>query len=306
MHTKRRVLLPAFVPLHELHWCVYELHGCGYARRFGGSLPTRASHYGVCVNAAFLDAPLPLAMAHRGGAKVPQNEAIENTLEAFACAVGLGYRYIETDVQVSRDGEVYIFHDDETDRLLGRPGPFIALSDDEIAAVRVGERVRVPTLREALIRFPEVRFNIDLKHPQTIEPTIRVVRESGAENRCLFASFSHQTLATARRMAPDIATSMSPQEVAALRLGPLRRIRAHATAGRAVAAQVPARRGPVTVVHERFISAAHDLGVQVHVWTVDEPEEIRRLLDLGVDGIVTDRPDLLKDELVARGQWRNP
>lgn len=237
---------------------------------------------------------------------MPQNQGIENTLEAFGHAVELGFGVIETDVQVNRDHDVYVFHDDETLRLLGRPGSFADLTRDEVARARVGGRAPVPTLREALERFPDVRFNIDLKTPATIEPTIDVIRAARAEERCLFASFSHRTLATARRLAPEIATSMSPQEVAALRLAPLQRLRAYATNGGATAAQVPARRGPFTVVHERFISAAHDLGVQVHVWTVDEPEEMRRLLDLGVDGIVTDRPDLLKAELVARGLWREP
>lgn len=253
---------------------------------------------------AFLDSPLPVAMAHRGGAEIAPNRGIENTLEAFATAVELGYRYIETDVQTSRDGRVYIFHDDKVDRLLGRPGAFADLSDDEIAMARVGGRVGVPTLREALETFPDTRFNIDLKHPSTVVPAVDVVRECRAEDRCLFASFTHRTLTTVRGLAPEIATSMSPREIAALRAGPVHAVRATSTSGGAVAAQVPATRGPITVVHEGFIRAAHELDVQVHVWTVDDPAEIRRLLDLGVDGIVTDRPDRLKDELTARGLWR--
>lgn len=258
--------------------------------------------YGKYVSSAYLDTP-PLAFAHRGGAKMSGNVGIENTVRSFQSAIDLGYRYIETDVQVSSDGISHVFHDHETSRLLNIEGYFRDLSSSEVARARVGGTEPVPTLAEALATFPDVSFNIDLKVPGVIEPTIATIRAAGAQERCLLASFSYKTLRRARQLAPEIATSMAPQEVAALKLGPLKAIRSLARRGGAIAAQVPARRGKVTVVDQKFVTRAHELDIHVHVWTVDEATEMHRLLDLQVDGIVTDRPDVLKSVLAEREQW---
>lgn len=267
--------------------------------------PGRPNLYGVYVTAAYLDAPLPLALAHRGGASYRPNAGRENTLEAFANAVDLGFGYIETDVQASRDGIAHVFHDDDTGRLIGRPGRFDRLDAADIARHSV-RGARVPTLSETLAAFPDTRFNIDLKSPAVIGPALDAIRAAGAQDRCLLASFQHRTLRRVRALAPEIATSMSPPEVATLRLGAVRRVRRSAAAGGAVAAQVPERRGRLRVVDAGFVRRAHALGLQVHVWTVDDPEDMHRLLDLGVDGLVSDRIDVLKDVLVSRGQWRKP
>lgn len=257
------------------------------------------------VTSVYLDAERPLAFAHRGGALLEANRGIENTLESFANAVELGFRFLETDVQASRDGMAHVFHDLDCARLLGRPGAFGSLSAEEIAACAVGGRCRVPTLRELLDSFPDVRFNIDLKHEAVVAPAIEAVRDAGATDRVLFASFHHRTLVRARQMAPEIATSASPLEVGLIKSGATNRTRALGRRGRAVALQVPIRRGKIRIVTEGFIGRAHRLGMQVHVWTVDNVTEMNALLDLGVDGLMSDRVDVLKDVLVERGAWKH-
>lgn len=246
----------------------------------------------------FTSRPVPLA--HRGGALLPDNIGIENTMKAFQNAVNLGYRYIESDVQASSDGEIFCFHDDDLARLIGRPGRFIDFHSSEIKEVLVGGKAGVPTLDEVLETFTDIKFNIDLKHPATIEGTIERIRRHNATERVVLASFSHSTLTRARQLAPEIKTSFSVREAALFKFGLAKR----ATAGGAIAAQVPPRRYGIPVVTKRFVKRAQKHGVQVHVWTIDHAHEMHRLLDLGVDGLVSDQIDVLKAVLSEREQWR--
>lgn len=252
----------------------------------------------------YLDAALPLAMAHRGGAKMPANEGVENTAAAFARAVDLGYTYLETDVHVSADNVVYAFHDADLHRTVGIEARLEDLPSGQVDEALVDGREPLPRLGDLLEQFPDARFNIDVKSDRAVEPTAAVVNASGVAHRVCLASFSQSRLSRLRDLCPDAARSAGPVEVAALRLGPLRVIRAHVARHGVDCVQVPVRRGPVTLVDRGLVRHAHALGVQVHVWTVDEADEMNRLLDLGVDGIVTDRPDVLKDVLVDRGTWR--
>ncbi|KHL11139.1 glycerophosphoryl diester phosphodiesterase [Mumia flava] len=250
----------------------------------------------------FLDSPVPLAFAHRGGVAYPPNAGIENSLAAFGNAVDLGYRYVETDARASADGVVYAFHDARLDRVTDRTGALAELRAEQIDEARIGGREPIPRLSELLARFEDLRVNIDVKDMASIEPTVAAIRRAGAEDRVCLASFSHRRLREVRRLAPRLATSASPPEVARVVAHPwhvLRRVRGLG----ACCVQVPVRSGPLRVVTRRFVDSAHDLGLQVHVWTVDDPEEIGHLLDLGVDGIMTDRIDVLRDVLVDRDQW---
>lgn len=251
----------------------------------------------------YLDAPLPLALAHRGGAGLPANEGIENTLTAFRNAVALGYLYLETDVHVSSDGVVFAFHDEHLGRLTGVETPIAALTAAEIDQVPVAGREPVPRLADLLATLPDARFNIDVKADAAVEATVRVVREASAEQRVCLASFSGARLARLRHLCPRAARSGGPLEIAALKLGPVAWVRRLAARRGVDCVQVPVRRGPLTLVTPRFVRRAHATGVQVHVWTVDDPAEMRRLLEIGVDGIVTDRPDVLRDVLTERGSW---
>jgi glycerophosphoryl diester phosphodiesterase len=249
---------------------------------------------------AYLDAPAPLAFAHRGGAAVGD----ENTAAAFARAVDLGYRYVETDTHATADGVAVVFHDPELARMTGDRRRIRQVRWADLAALRVGGATAVPRLDEVLDAWPQVRFNIDVKSDQGVDPTLDAVRRTGAGDRVLLASFSTARLARIRAaMGPAVATSLGSREVAALwgaaRLG---RGRLRLPAG-VVAAQVPVRQARLRVVTRRFVGYAHRLGLHVHVWTIDDPAEMNELLDLGVDGIMTDRIEVLREVYSARGLW---
>jgi glycerophosphoryl diester phosphodiesterase len=246
----------------------------------------------------FLDAP-PLAFAHRGGAA----DGDENTAAAFERAVKLGFRYVETDVHATTDGVPVVFHDATLERVAGRPGRVGELAWADVRTVRVGGAAAVPRLDEVLDAWPEIRFNIDVKADAAAGPAVHAVHRAAATGRVLLASFSDARLARLRRLAgPEVATSLGMRSVARLRLATLAGMRPRLP-GSVVAAQVPVRHGRLRVVDRRFLAGAHRLGLQVHVWTIDDPAEINRLLDLGVDGIMTDRVEVLREAYAARGLW---
>ena len=245
----------------------------------------------------FLDAP-PLGFAHRGGAAVGD----ENTTAAFARAVDLGYRYIETDTHATADGVAVVFHDHRLDRLLGRPGTISDLRWADLATLRVAGAGTVPRLDDILDTWPDTRFNIDIKSDDAVEPTLASIRRSRAERRVLLASFSDRRLANIRRTAGDtIANSLGIREVATLWSGLMGRGRPVPPG--AVAVQVPPRHGRLRIVTPRFVARAHRLGLQVHVWTIDDARQMRYFLDLGVDGIMTDRIEVLREVYRERGHW---
>lgn len=243
----------------------------------------------------YLDWDGPIPFAHRGGA----SDAPENTMEAFEYAVGLGYRYVETDVQVTADGVLVAFHDDDLARTCGRPGRISELSWAEVSTARVDGRAPIPLLDDLLGTWPELRVNIDCKSDAAAPPLADALRRTAAIERVLIGAFSDRRLRRLRsELGPRLATAAGPAAVAALKLTPVGRHRANA-------AQVPVRQGRITVTDRRFVERAHARGIHVHVWTVDDPAEMERLLDLGVDGIMTDRPAALREVLERRGQWRD-
>lgn len=248
----------------------------------------------------FLDHAGPLAFAHRG-AHFPGGPG-ENTLAAFDAAVDLGYRYLETDVHLTADGVVVAFHDDHLDRVTDMTGALSDLPWSEVRQARVGDAGDpVPRLDELLERWPDVRINIDPKHDRVVEPLADVVDRAGAVRRVCCGSFSDARLATLRaRLGPDLCTSLGPRataRVAAATLG------APAGTPPGPCLQVPTHIKGRRLVRPRFLRTAHALDLQVHVWTIDDPDEMHELLDMGVDGIMTDRSDVLRDVLESRGQW---
>lgn len=252
----------------------------------------------------FFDHPGPLPMAHRGGAKSPANAGYENTQRAFATAVDMGYRYLETDVHASRDGEVFAFHDPHLHRVTSARGDIGDLDAKQVLAARVGGSETIPTLRELFEAFPEARFNIDVKVAAAIEPTARLIDECGAHERVCLAAFSSLRLQRLRRrLGEGVATSMGTAEIALLRALPLRRARALVARAGATCVQVPPNSGPFVVITDAFIGHCDELGLPVHAWTVDDEQQMHDLLDRGVTGIITDRIEVLRDVLSARGQW---
>ena len=257
---------------------------------------------------AYLDAGLDqpgavLAFAHRGGAFHPEIEGLENSLAAFRHAVALGYRYLETDAHATRDGVLLAFHDHVLDRVTGSTGSIVEMSYADVRAARIGDREEIPTFASLLEEFPEVRFNVDLKHEAAVEPLAELVGRTGAYDRLCVGSFSDARVSRFRRLVDrPVATAYGPRAVAALRFAPTRGLAARLR-GAGQALQVPHRMGRLTVVTAELVARAHAAGRPVHVWTIDDPDEMHHLLDLGVDGIMTDRTDLLRDVLIARGQW---
>lgn len=254
---------------------------------------------------AFLEHSGPIAFAHRGGAL----EAPENTWEAFRHAQGLGYRYIETDVHATSDGVVVTIHDEDLRRTSERGGLVRETAWSELAAMRLrGSEEPVPRLDDALAAWPDVRWNIDAKHDSVVGPLIETIHRSGALERVCITAFDDRRLARIRRaMGPKLCAAMGPAYTTALRVASVLPGRpGRALADRLTgfgAAQVPIRQGRVPVADRRFIETAHRLGVEVHVWTVDDAATMDRLLDFGADGIMTDRPSALKEVLVRRNAW---
>lgn len=258
----------------------------------------------------FLDQSGPIAFAHRGGA----GEAPENTLAAFEIAVTLGYRYLETDAHITRDEVLVAFHDEHLDRVTDRTGAIAELGIAEVEAADAGyafspdggssfpfrgRGIRVPRLEELLVRWPDVRINIDPKADACVGPLGVLLDRLRAWDRVCIGSFSDRRLRWIRAVGRGRAcTSMGPRAVALARLvaasGVMPRLGADCI-------QVPIRRGPVPIVTRRFAEAAHGAGLPVHVWTIDDERTIEELLDLGVDGIMSNRLKLLEKVLASRG-----
>jgi glycerophosphoryl diester phosphodiesterase len=253
----------------------------------------------------YFDSP-PLAFAHRGGAHYGPNRGIENTMAAFSNAIELGYRYLETDVHATSDGHLIAFHDNRLDRVTDGRGLIAALPWSVVSTARINASEPIPELADLLAAFPDTRINIDIKAGGALAPLWQVIREHGAEDRVCIASFSNRRLAAFRRMAgPRVATAAGQVGTAAMRFAPgWVSTMLHSPAQ---ALQIPAThtigRRTFRLLTPGLVRTAHRLGKQVHVWTIDDPEEMTRLLDLGVDGIVSDRIDTLRDVLTARGQW---
>ncbi|MDE3724223.1 glycerophosphodiester phosphodiesterase [Nocardiopsis sp. N85] len=257
---------------------------------------------------AYLSSPGPLALAHRGGWLTDdqgvRHTELENTAVAFQHAVDMGYTHLETDVHATSDGVLMAFHDDTLDRTTDMNGAIADLPYREVARARVGGREPVPLLEELLGSWPHARFNIDLKSDGAVVPLIEVLRRTDAWDRVCVGSFDQNRLDRARRLLPrPVTTSCGPVEVARLRVASLSGLLRPLAPRAPRCAQIPLWQGSFPVLSRDLIHTAHRLGVQVHVWTVNEPQVMERLLDAGVDGIVTDNITALRDVLVRRGRW---
>ncbi len=248
----------------------------------------------------FLEHDGPIAFAHRGGAA----GGLENSMAAFQRAVDLGYRYLETDVHATADGVVLAFHDSTLDRVTDAVGQVARLPWSTVTRARIGGVEPIPRLEDLLGAWPEVRVNVDVKAAGAVGPLARLLARTGTVDRVCVASFSTRRLAAAREaVGPRLCTSLSTRGVARLRVAALHPL-THRWSPRGVpCAQVPDRLGPMRVVTPGLVAAAHAHGQRVHVWTVDDAASMRRLLDVGVDGLMSDELITLRDVLRARGQW---
>lgn len=283
----------------------------------------------------YLDAPHPRAMAHRGW-HIGELAGMENSMASFRRALDEGYRYLETDVHASSDGVVVVCHDASLNRTTDATGPIAAQPWHVVRTARVRGREAVPSLREVLDELPDALLNIDVKADSAVEPILALVTELDAWDRICLASFSSERLARMRAVGgAKLMSACSPTEALGLRtrgwlrqaglvpgrlgagpfgrvlVGPGRSALRRSGLGRLGAivpvdgqiAQVPVRQGPITVVDRAVVAAAHEAGLEVHVWTINDADRMRGLLDLGVDGLISDRPDVLREVLAERGQW---
>lgn len=237
----------------------------------------------------FLAAPHPRVFAHRGLAR----EAPENSLLAFVKALAGGATHLETDVHVSLDGVAVISHDPDL-TALGRDIRIDQLTMPELRRINRGYGQSFTSLADALQAFPSALFNIDIKTDAAAEPAAQAIRDQRATARVLVTSFNDSRRRRMVDLLPGVVSSASSplvaRAVAATNLGLTSLVRK--TLAGCVAVQVPERAGPIRIVTPRFIAMMHRVDVEVHVWTINDPMDMVRLFDLGVDGIVTDRTDL--------------
>lgn len=262
---------------------------------------------------AYFDHDGPIAMAHRGGAGYEPNVGLENTMRAFREAVAMGYRYLETDVHATSDGHLVAFHDTHLDRVTDVEGAIVDLPYAAVREARINGTDAVPLLTELLEEFPTTRLNIDIKADTALAPTVETIRAHKAVHRVCIGSFSERRLRAARRaLGPGLATAAGQVGTGMMRYAPGLLSRWLHTS--APVLQIPvthrARGRELTLLTPGVVRAAHRLGKHVHVWfywwSKEDAEEMHRLLDLGVDGIVTDHIDVLRDVLAERGHPLTP
>jgi glycerophosphoryl diester phosphodiesterase len=261
---------------------------------------------------AYLDEPREagavLALAHRGGARHPDLLGLENTLTAFRHAAALGYDYLETDVHATADGHLVAFHDDALDRVTDRVGLVAGLPLAEVVGAVIGARhghdERVPRFEDLLEELAHVRFNVDLKAPTAVEPLADLLRRTGWHDRVCVGSFTERSLRRFRRLVDrPVATTTGVVASGVTAWSPYPLLAGRLVRDTGAVFQVPHRWRGRTMVDRRFVELAHATGRHVHVWTIDDRAEMEHLLDLGVDGIVTDRTDVCKEVFVERGLW---
>lgn len=239
---------------------------------------------------AFFSETTPLVIAHRGLSL----HSPENTLGAFAAAVQTGADILETDIHLSKDGQVIVAHDPTLDRVAGMPGLVSDYTAAQLAGIDLGGGVGFPTLVETLEAFPDARFNIDVKIPEAVPAFVDVIRQLDAASRVLVASFDEATRRRAVSELEGVATSATKKHflpgLLASAFGHTDRLAR--VFGDVDAVQTPTSYLGIPITTERFIRQLTGIGKQVHVWTINDPDQMHQLYRLGVTGIVTDRADL--------------
>lgn len=270
----------------------------------------KSLNYPDCVSKTvphpFTSVPGPIGLAHRGGGR----EAPENSLTAFRNAADIGFAYFETDVRATSDGKVMVFHDANLNRVTDRVGRISALPYSEVRRAKIGGSDKVMRLEELFEEFGDKYINIDVKDDHTVEPFIKLVKQKKVADRICVGSFSALRVRAIRSaLGSTAASALTAPEVASLmaasRMGPFRRFAELALPKNAQCVQVPVSQSGVPIVTKSFVETAHKRGLVVHVWTIDDEPTMTKLLEMGVDGIVTDRPTLLQG-VIDRGVWRRP
>jgi len=222
---------------------------------------------------------------------------------AFSLASGLGLRYLETDVRVTSDGHLVCFHDETLERVTSATGPVRWKSLRELRALRINGVERIPTFDEALDAFPDQYFTVDPKDQAGLAPLVKTLRRKGVAERLCIAGAWDGWLAQVRAEVPEVTTALGWRSLTALLTCAWSGVRPPKELATGAFVHVPVKLGRVPIFVERLVAMSHGIGVRVVTWTVDDPDVMRRLLDAGVDAIITDRPDILREVLVSRNQW---
>ena len=232
---------------------------------------------------------------HRGGDEVET----ENTYEAFRYSSDLGFIFMETDVQITKDGHVVIFHDADLRRMAGVNKKIHELSLDEVSSIELIDGGKIPLLSSILESFPNLRFNIDIKVEDAVESTVDIIKKMNRLDSTCLASFSSKRLEKIRELAgPKACTSSGQMEIFNLIC---RSIGITTRKTNSDCAQIPTSQWGIPILTKRFIAKAHQEGKLVHIWTIDDENEMYKLIDFGVDGLMTDKPSVLKKALQLKG-----
>ncbi len=250
----------------------------------------------------FLASDVPVAFAHRGFSRC----GLENSLPAFRAAVGLGFSYLETDVRTTADGVLLVFHDATLARVTDAEGDISALTAEQVSRARIGGTEAILTFAELVAALPGIRMNLDVKDEGSVPALARAIEEFGLHERVCVASFSdRRRRAVLKRLSRPVVSSAGRTLLAAfVFLGPwlphplLRRILRDVDC-----IQVPVSYRGIRVVTGKSVARAHTLGLKLHVWTINDAAQMHALFELGVDGIMTDRADLLAGVMQERGYW---
>lgn len=254
----------------------------------------------------FTDKPArPLVIAHRGGAGISP----ENTLFAYKRAIDLGVDMLELDIHRTSDGELVVIHDSKVDRTTDGSGAISALTLEEIKKLDAGFRwtndggktfpfrgqgIKIPTLREVFEAFPDIKINIEPKYetPSPVAPLCNLIKEFNREDKVIVGSFRDEVLEDFRKTCPDVATSASPSEatmfLARYKIGLSQNSRPEMQV-----LQIPQSIGSLAIVDENYIKAIHERDLEIHVWTINDVEDMKHLIKIKADGIMTDYPDRL-------------
>lgn len=252
----------------------------------------------------YQDGPYPRAFAHRGW-HIDDLAGMENSLSAYRRAVAEGYTYLEADVHATADGVVVMHHDGTLDRTTDGTGPIAMQPWSAVRRALIGGREPVARLEDVLEELPAARLNLDIKAEPATLPLLDVLGRTNAWDRVCAASFSERRLATLRRLAGDrLLTAVGPRSALELRIRSWAPWLPARPWVRGRLAQLPRNHGRLRVIDRALLRYTRRHDIEVHVWTIDTETEMVELLDLGVDGLVTDRPDVLRDVLEGRGDWR--
>ena len=231
---------------------------------------------------------------HRGGDEVET----ENTLEAFEYSANLGFVFMETDVQATKDNHIVIFHDSTLKRMAGINKTISELTLNEVRSIDLKNGGKIPLLSDTLESFPELRFNIDIKTEDALVNSVQIVKDMNCLSRTCLASFSSSRLDRIRKLAgPDVCTSSGQLDIFKMMCKSIG-INLKETPGHC--AQIPTKQWGVPVLTDKFIKIARNENKLVHIWTIDDKQQMFNLIDRGVDGLMTDKPSVLKEAMIER------